>query len=74
MGLNPSSHHSEAGHSKAGCSEAGHSKARHSEASYVELKAERVSPVPRRDQRIAQRRHLMEGSKTRGVSISNRIK
>ena len=49
MGSNPSSHCSETGCSKAGCSEAGHSKARHSKASYLELKAERASPVPSRE-------------------------
>ena len=38
-GLNPSSHHSETGHSKARCSK----------ASYLELEAERVSPVPSRE-------------------------
>ena len=44
MGLNPSSHHS-----KTGCSEAGRPEVGHSEASYLELKAERVSPVPSRE-------------------------
>ena len=39
MGLNPSSHRSEARHSEV----------RHSKASYLELKAERVSPVPSRE-------------------------
>ena len=49
MGSNPSSHRSETGRSEAGCSEVGHSKARHSEASYLELKAERMPPVPSRE-------------------------
>ena len=38
-GLNPSSHRSEAGHSKARCSK----------ASYLELEAERASAVPGRE-------------------------
>ena len=38
MGSNPSSH----------CFKAGHSKAGHSKASYLELEAERASPVPSR--------------------------
>ena len=49
MGSNPSSHHSKTGCSEAGHSKAGHSKARHSEASYLELEAERASPVPSRE-------------------------
>ena len=44
MRLNPSSHRSETRCSGAGCSKVGHSK-----ASYLELKAERVSPVPSRE-------------------------
>ena len=48
MGPNPSSHCSETGHSKAGCSGVGHFKVR-SEANYLELKAERASPVPSRE-------------------------
>ena len=44
MGLNPSSHHSKTRRSEAGCPEVGHS-----EASYLELEAERVSPVPSRE-------------------------
>ena len=44
MGSNPSSHCS-----KTGCSEAGHSEVGHSEASYLELEAQRASPVPSRE-------------------------
>ena len=44
MGSNPSSHGSKTRHSKAG-----HSEARCSEASYLELEAERASPVPSRE-------------------------
>ena len=40
MGSNPSSHHSKTGHSEAECT-----KARCFEASYMELEAERASPV-----------------------------
>ena len=40
-GSNPSSHRPETRHSEAGCS-----KARCSKASYLELGAERTSPVP----------------------------
>ena len=44
MGSNPSSHCSE-----TRCSEAGHSEARCSKARYLELEAERASPVPSRE-------------------------
>ena len=49
MGSNPSSHCAETGHCKARHFEAEHSKARCSEASYLELEAERSSPVPSRE-------------------------
>ena len=48
-GSNTSSHCSETGCSEAGCSKAGCSKAGHSKSSYLELEADRASPVPSKE-------------------------